>query len=119
MGAQSTVLKWDTLRSLSSASVSGTYAVVGTAFSFAPRLVKIVNDSTQAVTVSTDGTNDHDYVPAGGFTLYDIGTNRGNPAPEACISKGTQISVKGTAGTGTIYVVNLYAYSPTNTIPGE
>ena len=117
MGAQSTVLKWDTLRSLSSASVSGTYANVGTAFGFPPRLLKIVNDSTQAVTVSLDGANDNDYVPAGGFVLYDCGTNRGNPSPELNAAQGTQVRVKGTAGSGTIYVVVLYAFTPTNTIP--
>jgi hypothetical protein len=119
MGAQSTIIKWDALRSLSSASVTGTYGKVGTAFTFPPRLVKIINNSTQDVTVSVDGINDHDYVPAGGFTLYDIGTNRGNSASESNIQQGTQIFVKGTAGTGNVYVVTLYAYSPTNTIPGE
>lgn len=119
MSNQSTVLKWDLLRSLASASISGTYATVGTAFTYPARIVKITNNSTQDVTVSVDGTNDFDYVPAGSFTLYDCGTNRGNPAPSMAIAQGTQILVKGTAGTGSVYVTVLYAYTPQPTIPGE
>jgi hypothetical protein len=119
MGAQSTVLKWDLLRSIASSSVSSSYAAVGTAFTYPARLVKIVNNSNEDVTVSDDGTNARDYIPAGAFSLYDIGTNRGNSSPEANFQQGTQIYVKGTGGTGNIYVVVIYAYSPTNTIPGE
>ena len=117
MGAQSTVLKWDLLRSLSSASVSGTYTTVGTPFTYPVRIVKIVNNSTTDVTVSDDGVNDKDYVPAGGFSLYDCGTNRGHSSSEMNIGEDTQIYVKGTAGTGNIYVVTLYAYSIPQTPP--
>lgn len=118
MSGQSTVLKWDTLRSLSSASVSGTYATIGTAISFPARIIKIINDSNQAVTISVDGTNDFDYVPAGGFFLYDCGTNRGNASPEMVIQKGTQFFAKGTAGTGTVALVVLYAYTSQSGLPG-
>lgn len=117
--AQSTVLVWDSLRSLASSSVTSSYQAVGTALTFPARIVKIVNNSTKDVTVSTDGTNDHDFVPAGGFTLYDCGTNRGNPSPSMSIRQGTQISIKGTAGTGTVYVVVLYAYAPSNPVSDE
>jgi hypothetical protein len=116
MGAQSTVLKWDLLRSLSSGSVSGTYAAVGTAFTYPVRILKIVNNSTEDVTVSVDGTNDYDYVPMGGFVLYDAGTNRGNPSAELVFRQGTQIFVKGTSGSGSVYVVTLYAYTEQNGI---
>lgn len=112
MPYQSTVLTWDTLRSLSSASVTGTYAIIGTALTFPSRIIKIVNDSTQAVTVSIDGTSDYDYIPAGGFFLYDCGTNKSESSPSLEIRQGTQFFIKGTAGTGTIYLVCLYAFSP-------
>ena len=118
MSPQSTVLKWDLLRSIASSGVSSSYATVGTKFTFPARIVKIVNNSNEDATVSIDGVNDYDYVPAGGFSLYDLGTNRGNSSPEAAFAQGTQISVKGTSGSGNIYVVVIYAYTPANTIPG-
>lgn len=118
MGAQSTVLTWDKLRSIASSAVSGTYAAVGTAFTYPVRLLKILNNSTEDVTVSIDGVNDYDYIPAGSFTLYDCGTNRGNPSPSMEIRQNTQIFVKGTGGTGNIYVVCLYAFDPSYLLPG-
>jgi hypothetical protein len=113
MGAQSTVLQWDLLRSIASSAISGTYALVGTAFTYPARIVKILNNTTEDITVSIDGTNNYDYIPAGGYTLYDAGTNRGNSASEANFPQGTAIYVKGTAGTGNVYVVVIYAYSST------
>lgn len=116
MGAQSTVLKWDLLRSLASTSVSATYTAVGVPFTYPARIVRILNASTADVTVSVDGTNDYDYVPAAMSVQYEAGTNRGNSSPEMNFQQGTQILVKGTAGTGTIYVIVLYAYSPPNPV---
>ena len=114
MSPQSTVLQWDLIRSIASSTVSGTYAAVGTAFTYPVRLLKIVNNSTEDVSISVDGANTVDYIPAGGFTLYDCGTNRGNPSPSLEIRQGTQIFVSGTAGTGNIYVVTLYAFNSQN-----
>lgn len=119
MGAQSTVLKWDLARSKDSATVAAGFTAVGTPFTFPARIVRIVNASTQGVSVSVDGTNTYDFVPSNMSVTYDCGTNRGNSAPAMDIQKGTQISVAGTAGVGTIYVIVLYAFDPTNTIPGE
>jgi hypothetical protein len=116
MSPQSTVLTWDKLRSLASSSITSSYQVLGTSFTHGARILKILNNSTQDVTISIDGTNNYDYVPAGGFTLYDCCTNRGNPSPSMDIPQGTQIYVKGTAGTGNVYVIVLYAYTPSNTI---
>ena len=119
MSGQSTVLQWDLLRSLASSSISSSYAAVGTAFTYPARIVKIVNNSNKDVTVSVDGSSDYDFVPAGGFTLYDCGTNRGNASPEMAIAEGTQIFVKGSSGTGNVYVVVLYAYTSQVELPGN
>lgn len=115
MAANSTVVLAETLRSLASSSISGTYQIVGTPTSNPCRLVKFVNNSTEDITVSWDGINNHDYIPAGGFSLYDLGTNRGNASPELNIRANTSFWVKGTAGAGNIYIVVLYANTPSQT----
>lgn len=117
MSGYSTVLKWDTLRSLAFGSISGTYAAVGTSFTYPARIVKVINNTNADLTVSIDGTNDNDLVPAGGFFLYDCGTNRGNASPEMAIQEGTQIYVKGSPTSGSAYVVVLYAYTNQNDGP--
>lgn len=118
MVAQSTILKWDLLRSVSSASLSGTYMAVGTPFTYPARVLKVINASTMDVTVSIDGVNDYDYVVSGGAFIYDCGTNKGSSSNVLEIPEGTQIYCKGTAGTGSIYVVVLYGFTPNQTIPG-
>lgn len=107
MGGLSTVLYPDVLRSFASASVSSSYQAVGTAFSYPVRIMKITNNSTQDVTVSWDGLVDHEYIPAGSFLLLDVSANR-ETSLIFDIAKGTQILIKGTAGTGNIYVSTYF-----------
>lgn len=114
---QSTVVAYETIKSIDSATFSGSYQAVGTATTHEARIFKIVNNSTMPVTISTDGTNDMDFLPASSFVLYDLGTNRGNPAPALSLPKNTQFYAKGSAGTGLVYVVVIYANTPSPTIP--
>lgn len=105
----SQVVHADALRSLSSGSISGTYATVGTAFQRPMRIVKIVNNTNGDLTISYDGgTTDNDFIPAGGFTLYDATTNRVSNQVTFIFVRGTQISVKGTPSTGSVYVIAFY-----------
>jgi len=96
------------MRSRDSATFTGSYQTLGSPLANSARIIKFVNDSDQDVTISYDGTNDHDIVLAGGFTLYDFTTNRSGPSPLA-VSTNTQFYVKGAAGTGLIYLVVFYA----------
>lgn len=104
----SIIVRFDSLRSLSSASVTGSYQAVGTSFAHPIRLVKMVNNSTQDVTVSFDGTTDNDFIPANSFALYDMTTNRSNAGGNFAFQIGTQVYIKGTAGTGTFYITAVY-----------
>lgn len=100
-------LTWETLRSIDSATLTGSYQAVGTPLAHPSYICKLVNNSTVLVTISIDGTNDVDVAPAGSFWLYDeskAGLNSAMPALPA----GTQILVKGSAGTGSIYLVTQY-----------
>lgn len=107
MGSYTNRIAWETLRSINAATLTGSYQTVGTALAHPSYILKMVNDSNVAVTVSIDGTNAIDVLPAGSFWLYDegkVGINSQFPA----MPKGTQIYVSGAAGVGTIYVVSQY-----------
>lgn len=116
MVAQSTVLAYEAVKSLDTATLTGTYQAIGAASTHPARVFKIVNNSNVLVTISTDGITDHDIIPASTFVLYDIGSNRGHPAPELNIPP-TQFYAKGSSGTGLVYVIILYANTPNPGIP--
>lgn len=99
-----TQIKWETLRSIDSATFTGLYQAVGTPLNFASYICKLVNNSTVLVTISMDGTTDIDVAPANSFWLYDEDKTRDHEAVPA----GTQFFVKGAAGTGSVYLVSQY-----------
>ncbi len=100
-------LAWEKLRSFDSVEFTGVYVALGTPLVFPSYILKLVNNSTVLVTISIDGVNDVDVAPAGSFWLYDegkVGISSHIPA----MPVGTQIYVKGSAGTGSIYLVSQY-----------
>jgi hypothetical protein len=97
-------ITWETLRSVDSATLTGVYVPVGSAFAHPSYKCKLVNNSNVLVTISIDGATDIDVAPAGSFWLYDETIT----AREEALPKGTQIFVKGTVGTGLIYLVTQY-----------
>lgn len=101
---------WETLRSIDSATFTGSYQALGTPLAHPSYILKLINNSTVLVTISIDGTTDIDVAPAGSFWLYDegkVGVSGGYPA----IIQGSQIYVKGSAGTGSVYLVSQYIVS--------
>ena len=102
-------LGFEELRSIDSATFAGAYLDIGTPFENPLRAFKITNNSTVDVIVSYDGgTTDHEIVPAGSFFLFDISSNRVCDA-EFVIAAKTQVSVKGSAGVGLVYLSSYYA----------
>lgn len=100
-------IAWETLRSIDSATFTGSYQSLGTPLAHPSYICKLVNNSTVLVTISVDGSTDMDIAPASSFWLYDeskAGMNSACPA----LPQGTQISVKGSAGTGSVYLVSQY-----------
>ncbi len=98
-------VSWETLQVIT-APFTGSYQAF-TALAHPAYKIKMVNNSTALVTVSIDGVNDIDVAPANSFWLYDesiIGQNGQLPA----VPQGTVISIKGTAGTGSVYLVVQY-----------
>ena len=92
-------------RSRAGSTFDNTYQTLGNPISDPAVMIKIVNNTNQDLDISTDGTTDHDFVPANSFTLYDFRTNKGEEN-DFMLPKGKQIYVKGAAvGTGNVYLV--------------
>ena len=108
MGAYTTRLAWETLRSIDSSTFVGTYLALGDPLANPSYILKLVNNSTSLITVSIDGVNDVDVAPAGSFWLYDESKYISGIGPLIALPKGTQIYVKGAAGTGLVYLVSQY-----------
>lgn len=98
----------DTIRSIDSATFTGAYQAVGIPLTRNIRLFKVVNDSSVPVTLSWDGINDHDYIPANAFSLYDITSDKVKD-DGWFVSTGTQFYVKGAAGVRFVYIVCIGA----------
>jgi hypothetical protein len=71
-------------------------------------LIRVMNSSTQAVTLSYDGVTDHEFILASSTLQIE---SQANSQPNNNIAKfaaNTVIYVKGTAGTGNIYLSGYY-----------
>lgn len=91
---------WEPLRSIDSATFTGSFQAVGTPLAFPSFICKMVNNSDRLVTVSINGTTAIDVCPAGSFWLYDEYDS---------LPAGTQIFVSGLAGgTGLVYLATQY-----------
>lgn len=101
-------LQYETLKSIDSATFTGSYQALGTALTHPAAIIKMVNNSNVLVTVSIDGTNDVDVLPANSFWLYDCVTNRASSVDAVFHPQGRQFYVKGSAGVGLVYLVVQY-----------
>lgn len=99
---------YEALRGINSNTFTGAYQALGGVLAHNPFLIKLVNNSTVPVTVSIDGSADHDICPAGSFFLYDETSNASREGG-LTVAKGTQFWVKGAAGVGSVYLVVQYA----------
>jgi hypothetical protein len=97
------------LSSKASSTVTGSYTALNSSgFIQSPFFIRINNASNQAITVSYDGVNDHEYISLGGILELPTQTNSQPNAHMALFPKGTVVYVKGTAGTGNIYLSGYY-----------
>lgn len=118
MGVLATKIGFEAMKTIDSATFTGSYQVVGTVTSNEARAFCITNNSNKAVTFSLDGgTTDHMFLPANTFRLYDIASNRSNNAPYLALAKGTQFMAKGSAGTGLVYIELIFGDTPSQTLP--
>jgi hypothetical protein len=97
---------WEPLRSIDSATFTGSYLPIGNPLQNQAVICKLVNNSSSLVVISIDGVTDIDVAPANSFWLYDEDTS-GSPSHES-IPIGTQFFVKGAAGVGSVYLAIQY-----------
>ena len=99
-------IKAVTLTNIDSATVTSSYKAINSSGLTKPCfLIRITNNSTQDVTVSYDGVNDNEYIPKA--TSIAI-SGQANVPEFASIPASTIVWVKGTAGTGNIYLSGYY-----------
>ena len=98
-----------TLSTVASAALTTVYAPLnGTGFIQSPFFIRIINAGSTAITVSYNGVDDHEYLPAN--TIFEL-PSQANAQPGAHVAlfpKRTVVYIKGTAGTGTIYLSGYY-----------
>lgn len=100
----------DPLRTLGFASISGTYAAVGTPFLHPVRLICFTNTTDGDIFFSDDGVTDKLFIPKGGFKLFDLTTNRYKITTQWVLAEGTQFYVKQSSAPtlGGVYIECLW-----------
>lgn len=109
MSPQSCVIAY--MEAQSTSSIGASFSKLGDPLPHPARILRIVNDFSATIILSTDGITNHDYIRAMSEITYDVGTNRGDEAAEFVFPEGTQFWVAAPAGTGTVALVALYARS--------
>jgi hypothetical protein len=98
------------MRSIAAGLIDDTYRTVGSAFQHPIYWIHLYNGTDQAVTFSWDGTDDHLFLPAGGFLVMDITTNHAQNAAGLFFSIGQRIWVREATVTPTTGIITLSAF---------
>lgn len=97
------------LSKMLSSAVTALYAPLnGIGFAQPPFFIRINNASSTAITVSYNGIDDHEFIPANSIFELPSQANSQPNAQVALFPKNTIVFIKGTAGTGTIYLSGYY-----------
>lgn len=107
-------VRFDTIRTLGFAAISGTYAAVGSVLAVEARIVCFTNKTQGDMIFTTDNTvaAGQIFVPAGSFKLYDLTANIvPNKDDTYVIAKATQFYVKQSTApvSGDVYIEIVYA----------
>lgn len=98
----------DAFRTLGHASISGSYANVGTPFTHLSRIICITNNTDGDMIFSTDGVNDMLFVAATSFKLFDLTTNHELSAPFYLPPSQFLVKQSTMASKGAVYVESIY-----------
>ena len=97
------------LTHIDSATMTGAYLPINPlGFPFPISIIRILNESNTAVTLSYDGVTDHDFIPAATNTQIVLQTNAQPSSYSAVMPIGTIVYVKSAAGVGLIYIAGYY-----------
>lgn len=101
------ILLPEPMRSINSASFTGSYQAVGTPLAQPSRALLFINNSGVLVTVSWDGVNDAFVLLPGAGFAFDENANA-VASTQFVTRAGTQFYVKGSASTGFVYISTFY-----------
>ncbi len=110
----SNIVRFDAIRSVAIASITGSYTPLGIALTHAMRVLHFINDTNGTYLISFDGVTDNIAILADGFSLYDLTSDQdGNESFRYEV--GTQLYIKWivepsavTGTSDTFYVVAIY-----------
>ena len=108
----STSVKFEIIKSLGYASVSGSYAALGTPLNTTGRILCFTNNTDGDIFISDDGVNDKLFVAASSFKLFDFQTNKEEIDRKFVVAKGTQFSVRQSTASskGAVYLEVIYGW---------
>lgn len=98
------------LSSINSATFTGSYQLLSAAAGLpnACVMLHIVNNSDVSITISYNGTTDHDFLLPTSDRELAFQSNANPQAFAASLAQGTKVYVKGSAGTGLVYLSGWY-----------
>lgn len=102
-------MKFEDLRSLAFGSIGAGYSAVGTAVEHPVRFFALTNLTDVALLFSTDGVNDHIVLPANGYLVFDISSNK-TQNTGFYLAEGDRMYVKqlGAPSSGSVYFTVAY-----------
>lgn len=100
------------MATFASSSLTGSYqAINSSGFPEQMLSIDIYNKSSTDITVSFDGTTDNLYIPTGTARTFSSNAISSQTADSVKFPKGLVVYVKGTAGTGNVYLTGFYLAS--------
>jgi len=103
------------VRSTAFGSITGTYAGIGAAFAYPVHWFMVQNLTDQAVMISWDGINDHFPLPANGYVIMDVASNKTLTGGAFMVAQGTRFYVKALTGVlpgvGSVYLSIFYGFN--------
>lgn len=103
------------VRSTAFGSISGSYVGIGSAFANPVHWFMVQNLTDQAVMISWDGINDHFPLPANGYVIMDVGSNKTLTGGTFMVAQGTRFYVKALTGVlpgvGSVYLSIFYGFN--------
>ena len=94
--------RFEILREIGFASISGSYSGVGLPFLNPIRILHFVNETDVSLYVSMNGVDNHVVVPGNSFALYDLTANRASAGGILEQPQGDRVYVKAKSGLPTL-----------------
>lgn len=103
-------MRFEPVRTLGFASIGAAYMGVGTSINHPARQIFIQNLTDATVMFSFNGVDDHFPLPANGFFLDDISSNKTSTAQGFYLAEGDRLYVKqsGVPTAGSVYFSVIY-----------